>query len=126
MITLGVDDLARARSFYADGLGFPVGSEDENILFLQLEGTWLTLYPRDKLADDVGVSPVGSGFQGFTLAHNVGSKEEVDRVLLHASQAGATIIKPAQDVFWGGYSGYFSDHDGYYWEVTWNPYTDLT
>ena len=68
----------------------------------------------------------GAGFQGFTLAHNVASKEEVDKTLAFAEQAGAILVKPAQDVFWGGYSGYFKDPDGFLWEVAWNPYIDLT
>ena len=74
-------------------------------------------------AEDATVSPQGSGFRGVTLAHNVSSKEEVDRVMTQAKQAGATIVKPAQDVFWGGYSGYFADPDGHLWEVAWNPFT---
>jgi uncharacterized glyoxalase superfamily protein PhnB len=84
------------------------------------------LYPREKLAEDATVPAEGGGFHGFTLAHNAASKAEVDAVLAFAQKAGATLIKPGQDVFWGGYSGYFADPDGFLWEVAWNPFMDLT
>ena len=123
IITLGVTDLPRAVEFYRDGLGLPLYDENtESIAFFELRGTWLSLYPRDALADDVGVPTEGSGFSGVTLAHNVRTREEVDAVLAEAVAAGATLVKPAQDVFWGGYSGYFTDPDGHLWEVAWNPY----
>ena len=80
---------------------------------------------REGLADDVGVSAEGSGFSGFTLAHNVGDEAEVDRVLAEAVEAGGTLVKPAQKVFWGGYSGYFADPDGHLWEVAHNPFFPL-
>ena len=82
----------------------------------------MALYPREALADDAGVPTEGSGFTGVTLAHNVRTREEVDAVLDEAVAAGATLVKAAQDVFWGGYSGYFADPEGYLWEVAWNPY----
>lgn len=82
----------------------------------------MSLYPLDALADDVGISVEGDGFSGVTLAHNVRSREEVDAVLKAAVAAGAKLVKPAQDTFWGGYSGYFSDPEGYLWEVAWNPH----
>ena len=126
LITLGVSDLKRALTFYRDGLGFPTEGDTENIVFLKLTGTWLALYPRDRLAEDVQVAAAGAGFSGFTLAHNVASKQDVDETLRLAEKAGAKIVKPAQDVFWGGYSGYFSDPDGFLWEVAWNPHIDLT
>jgi len=122
IITLGVSDLARSVEFYRDGLGLPLPGEVEGIAFFQTKGTQLALYPRAKLAEDVGVPPNGSGFAGITLAHNLRSKEEVDALMKQAEAAGARIVKPAQDVFWGGYSGYFADLDGYLWEVAWNPY----
>lgn len=122
IITLGVSDLARSIHFYRDGLGLPLSSDNDGIAFFKTRGTQLALYPRDKLAEDVGVPPQGSGFAGITLAHNVRSKAEVDAVLQRAEAAGAHIVKPAQDVFWGGYSGYFADPDGHLWEVAWNPY----
>ena len=126
LITLGVADLKRALTFYRDGLGFPTEGDNENIVFLKLAGAWLALFPRDRLAEDAQVGSAGSGFSGFTLGHNVASKQDVDETLRLAEKAGAKIIKPAQDVFWGGYSGYFADPDGFLWEVAWNPYIDLT
>ena len=123
MITLGVKDLEKSEMFYQQGLGLPRYEPEEGIVFFNLNGTWLSLYPWDKLADDATVSPQGTGFRGVTLAHNVKSKEDVDRVMSQAVQAGAKLVKPAQDVFWGGYSGYFADIDGHLWEVAWNPFT---
>ncbi|MDR2983078.1 MAG: VOC family protein [Puniceicoccales bacterium] len=123
IITLGVADLARAIVFYRDGLGFPTVSKvEDGIAFFTTGGTRLALYPLDKLAEDAGCPGCSKGsFGGVTLAHNVRKKEEVDEVLKLAENAGAKIIKPAQDAFWGGYHGYFSDPDGHYWEVAWGP-----
>lgn len=128
LITLGVRDLARAVAFYRDGLGLPTHSYDaeQGIAFFEMEGTWLSLYPRDELAKDAGVPAEGTGFSGVTLAHNAASKTDVDAVFAQAVAAGATPIKRPQDVFWGGYSGYFADPDGHLWEVAYNPVTDLT
>ena len=126
LITLGVSDLERSTSFYRDGLGFPTHGNYPGVTFFALEGTWLSLYPRADLARDAKVNAAGSGFQGFTLAHNVGTKAEVDQVLDQASKAGGILVKTAQDAEWGGYSGYFSDPDGFLWEVAWNPGIDLT
>ncbi|GHC33664.1 VOC family protein [Aidingimonas halophila] len=127
LITLGVDDLARATRFYAEGLGLPKYDVEGDISFFSLEGTWLALYPREALANDLGVSITEqAGFSGVTLAHNVATKADVDEVLRRAVAGGATLIKPAQEVFWGGYSGYFQDTEGHYWEVAYNPYQDLT
>lgn len=130
IVTLAVDDLARAKKFYVNGLGLPVHGDDkeeqENIVFLELEGTWLSLYPREKLAEDVGIDAARNGFSGVTLCHNVSSPKKVEDVLEQAKNAGATIVKPGQKVFWGGYSGYFMDPDGHLWEVAHNPFTDLT
>ncbi len=123
IVTLGVSDLARSVEFYRDGLGLVLYDENtESIAFFQNKGTWLALYPREALAADVGIPTEGSGFSGVTLAHNLRSKEEVDELLDVAVAAGATLVKPAQDTFWGGYSGYFSDPDGYLWEIAWNPF----
>jgi len=128
LVTLGVDDLDRATRFYGEGLGLPRHEFDGGgISFFSLEGTWLALYPRAELVKDIGLSePVQFGFSGITLAHNVASKPEVDAVLEKAVAAGAKLVKPAQEVFWGGYSGYFQDPEGHYWEVAYNPYQDLT
>ncbi len=122
LITLGVSDLDRSIQFYRNGLGLPKRDGPEGIAFFETRSTWLSLYPRDALAKDATVSADGSGFRGFTLAHNVASPEEVDQTLQQAVDAGATLVKAGQKVFWGGYSGYFSDPDGFLWEVAWNPH----
>ncbi len=122
IITLGVEDLTRSIDFYENGLGLPRKENSGDIAFFETKGTILALYPRDKLAEDITISPLGSGFQGFTLAHNVSSPEEVDLTLAEAVAAGAELVKPGQKVFWGGYSGYFKDPDGFYWEVAHNPF----
>lgn len=109
LITLGVSDLARSTAFYRDGLGLPQEGDFDGVTFFKLRGTWLSLFPRGELAKDAGVSHVGSGFGGFSIAHNVGSTDEVDEVLTRAQAAGAKLIKPAQDAFWGGYHGFFAD-----------------
>ena len=128
LITLGVRDFSKALTFYRDGLGFPAHNytEGDGFCMFRLEGTWLSLYPRDKLAEDAMVPDDGTGFPGFSLAHNVSSRAEVDAVFAHALAAGAKSVKPPQEAFWGGYSGYFADPDGYLWEVAHNPFTDLT
>ena len=123
MITLGVTDMQRAIQFYEVGLGLPRHGEGDDVAFFSLNGTWLGLYPRAKLADDIGVEPSGSGFAGFTISHNLESEEQVDLVMEHAISVGASLIKKPEKVFWGGYSGYFQDPDGYYWEVAFNPFT---
>lgn len=125
IITLGVSDLQRSIRFYRDGLGLPMKKNGDQIAFFTTTGTWLALYPREALAEDAQVDAEGSGFRAFTLAHNVGSKAEVDQLLQEALEAGAKIIKEAQDVDWGGYSGYFSDHDGFLWEIAWNPFFEI-
>jgi hypothetical protein len=122
MITLGVRDMAKAVAFYRDGLGFPQMESPPSVAFFTLNGTWLGLYGHDELAEDASVSAAGSGFKGFALAHNVASEAEVDQVLAQAVAAGATLTKPAQKTFWGGYSGYFQDPDGHLWEVAHNPF----
>ena len=123
IITLGVADLPRAVAFYRDGLGLTLFDDNtESIAFFQNKGTWLALYPKSALAADVGISAEGSGFSGVTLAHNVRTKAEVDDLLTVAVSAGAALVKPAQDTFWGGYSGYFTDPEGYLWEIAWNPH----
>jgi uncharacterized protein len=126
IITLAVSDLERSTAFYRDGLGLPTHGDFKEITFFKLSGTWLALYPQDQLADDAQVDPQGSGFRRFTLAHNVSSKEEVDRVMEEARKAGALLQKLPKDTEWGGYSGYFSDPDGFLWEVAWNPHFDLS
>ncbi len=126
LVTLGVEDLDQSISFYRDGLGLPMQDreDDSDVAFFELEGTWLSLYPRDLLAEDATVSDDGTGFSGVTLAHNVPSRDEVESLLAEAEAAGGRIVKPAQDVFWGGYSGYFADPDGHLWEVAYPELTD--
>jgi hypothetical protein len=126
IITLGVSDLKRSVAFYRGGLGLPTTyKEGEGIAFFQLKGTWLALYPSDALAEDACLPPERTSFGGITLAHNVRSKEEADQVIAQALSAGASLLKPAADTFWGGYSGYFADPDGHPWEVAWNPFYSL-
>jgi len=122
MITLGVEDLARSIQFYEQGLGFPRHGENEDVAFFSLNGTWLGLYGRTALAEDAGVSADGSGFNSFTIAHNVSSAKEVDTIIRQALSAGAKLVKQPQKVFWGGYSGYFQDPDGHLWEIAHNPF----
>lgn len=122
MITLAVRDLARAVIFYEQGLGFPRKESPPEVAFFTLNGTWLSLYGRDALAEDAMVPAAGSGFEGFALAHNVSSEAEVRNVIDQAVAAGATLVKAPQKVFWGGYSGYFKDPDGHLWEVAHNPF----
>lgn len=121
MITLAVRDLAAAVKFYEQGLGFPRMDSPPTVAFFTLNGTWLGLYGRDALAEDAQVPAAGQGFEGFALAHNVDSEQAVDAVMAQALHAGATLVKPPQKVFWGGYSGYFKDPDGHLWEIAHNP-----
>jgi uncharacterized protein len=126
IITLGVADLQRSINFYHTNLGLPTNYKDgEGIAFFQLNGTWLALYPSDALAEDACLPPERARYGGFTLAHNVPSKEAVDQVIAQAITSGASLLKPAADTFWGGYSGYFADPDGYPWEIAWNPFFPL-
>ena len=122
MIALGVDDLEKSIEFYRDGLGFPKIESPPGVAFFNLNGTWLGLARRDALAKDATVSPEGSGYNSFNLAHNVASEAEVDQVIEQALSAGATAIKPVQKADWGGYHGYFKDPDGHLWEVAYNPF----
>lgn len=128
LITLGVDDLEKAVRFYRDGLGLQtpgiVGAEFAHgaVAFFELQpGLRLALWPRASLAHDAGLPSSQPGATDFCLAHNVASKAEVDAVMAQARAAGAVIVKPAQDTFWGGYAGYFQDPDMHLWEVAWNP-----
>jgi catechol 2,3-dioxygenase-like lactoylglutathione lyase family enzyme len=128
VLTLGVDDLERAVAFYRDGLGLPtegiVGKEFEHgaVAFFDLQSqVKLAVWARDDVAHDTGLPKTPPCPAGFTIGHNVSDRAEVDEVMEQASKAGARILKPAQDTFWGGYAGYFQDPDGHVWEIVWNP-----
>ena len=128
LITLGVDDLERSLAFYRDGLGFPtkgvVGTEFEHgaVAFFDLQpGLQLAIWPRASLAHDAGLPQGLRSATELSLAHNVNSPAEVEAVMEQARRAGAHVVKPAQQAFWGGYTGYFQDPDGHLWEVAWNP-----
>jgi catechol 2,3-dioxygenase-like lactoylglutathione lyase family enzyme len=128
VITIGVDDLEKSLRFYRDGLGLPtegiIGQEFEygSVVFIELQaGLRLALWPRKNIAHDTGLRVSDTSPTEFTLGHNVSSRVEVDQVMQQARIAGAVIVKPAQDTFWGGYAGYFQDPDGHLWEVAWNP-----
>jgi hypothetical protein len=132
VITIGVDNLERSLRFYRDGLGLPtqgiVGTEFEHgaVAFFDLQaGVRLALWPRTSIAHDTGIPAGTPSPTNFTLGHNVASKEDVDAVMEQARTAGAMIVKPAQDTFWGGYAGYFQDPDQHLWEVVWNPASEL-
>ncbi|MFE9205599.1 VOC family protein [Micromonospora sp. NPDC007230] len=120
IITLGVADLARARTFY-ERLGWR-GQEVQETVFFQAGGLVVVLWGRDKLAEDAGLTDRGAdGFGGLGLAQNVRSRAEVDEILHQAAEAGATVTRPARETFYGGYAGYFTDPDGHPWEIAWNP-----
>ncbi|MGM0899224.1 MAG: VOC family protein [Bacillota bacterium] len=125
LICLGVQDMERSVKFYRDELGFQTDEtrDKPEIIFFNTSGTKLELYPLEELAKDIDAEhpPVKSGFSGITLAYNAKSRVEVDQVMELARKAGAVIVKEPIDVFWGGYSGYFQDPDGYHWEVAYGP-----
>lgn len=128
VLTLGVDDLERSVAFYREGLGFStqgiIGTEFENgaVAFFNLQaGLKLALWPRSSIAADTGLPKNAPSSTEFTIGHNVGSQAEVDAVMSQATRAGATVFKPAQTTFYGGYAGYFKDPDGHIWEVVFNP-----
>ena len=125
IITLGVKDFESSKKFYAETLGWKVASSSENIVFFQAGGVVLALYPREALAEDALTSAEGSGFAGITLAHNVHSEAEVDEIIHDLKSKGVKIVKEPQKVFWGGYSSYFADPDGYLWEVAYNPFSSF-
>jgi predicted lactoylglutathione lyase len=121
LVTLGVKNLGTSKRFYVDGLGWKPVYEDQEIIFFQTGGMIFALYLRDKLAADFHTDPATFGPAAMALAYNVRAKIEVDPLMKRAVAAGATILKPAQEASWGGYSGYFADPDGFAWEVAWNP-----
>ena len=126
LVTLGVDDMVRARRFY-EALGFKASSaSQESVTFFDAGGVVLGLFGRAALAEDAQVENSKPGFSGISLAHNVASEAEVDAVITEAVAAGGQLVKAAHKVFWGGYSGYFADPDGHLWEVAHNPFMPLS
>jgi catechol 2,3-dioxygenase-like lactoylglutathione lyase family enzyme len=121
MVTLGVADLDRARRFY-EALGWRRHGDQAEVVFFQAGGMVLGLWSRESLAEEARVPAGGPGFGGIALAYNTRAREDVDAVLAEAEAAGAAITKPAEEAFWGGYTGYFADPDGHLWEVAWNPH----
>lgn len=128
ILTLGVSDLDKATEFYKTVLGTPPNTSADGITFIELPGTWISLYPLDKLAEDIspGIPITRDGFSGVTLAYNARSREDVIAIVERAGSAGARIVKEPQETFWGGFSGYFADPDGHYWEVAWGPMFNFT
>lgn len=125
MVTLGVADLQRSRQFYEKLGWLPSNESNKNIVFFQAGGMVLGLFSRKQLAEEANQSDELTGFDGVTLSYNVRKREEVNSVLEEAEKADATVLKPASETTWGGYSGYFADPDGHSWEVAWNPYWSI-
>ena len=126
IVTLGVKNLVVSRRFYVDGLGWKPVYEDKEIIFFQTGGMAFALFLRDKLAEDFQANPAAFGRASMALAYNVRTKNEVDPLMRLAEAAGATVLKPARQATWGGYSGYFADPDGFAWEIAWNPNWRMT
>jgi len=123
LITLGVRDFKKSYKFYTKTLGWkPSSASQDDVAFFHTSGVVLAIYPREKLAEDALISPEGSGFSGITLADNTRSESEVDEIIEDLRSKGVKILKEPQKVFWGGYSSYFADPDGYCWEVAYNPF----
>jgi len=126
IITLGVKNLEVSTKFYQEQFGWKLMAlSNENISFFELNGILLSLYPREKLAEDAKVSHNGSGFKGFTLAYNTRSKVEVDSLFEDFEKKGVRIVKQPEEVIWGGYSGYIADPDDNLWEIAFNPFLPL-
>ena len=126
IITLGVSDLAVASDFYENKFGWKRhGNSMGDIVFFQLNGIQLAIFPRTELAKDATVADKGTGFKGFSLAHNVGSEKEVDDLVATLKKKGVRVVKEPQKTSWGGYSSYVEDPDGNLWEIAHNPYLEL-
>ncbi|NVK13565.1 MAG: VOC family protein [Rhodobacteraceae bacterium] len=124
LITLGVPDMGKAAAFY-EALGWKRAESPDGVIAFDLISQTLGLYPLAALAEDIGLPPEALGTGAMTLSHNTRSKEEVAQLLAAAEDAGAKVLKPAQDVFWGGHHGYFRSPDGHVWEVAFNPFSPL-
>lgn len=122
IVTLGVRDLNVSRTFYAETLGWTIARPQEGIVFFQAGGVVLAIFPREELANDAMISSEGNGFASFSLAYNAQSEAEVDEIIRDLKAKGVKILKEPQKVFWGGYSSYFADPDGFCWEVAYNPF----
>ena len=123
LVTLGVKDFEKSKRFYTETLGWiPAAASGDDVTFIQAGGIVISIFPREKLAEDALISPEGSGFSGITLAYNAQSEAEVDEIIADLKSKGVTIAKEPQKVFWGGYSSYFADPDNYLWEVAYNPF----
>ena len=123
LITLGVDDIETMSRFYTEVFGWmPLRQSTDQIKFFRLNGVKLALFDRDALAEDADIPAEGSGFRSFSLAYNLGSKEQVDVCFEELISRGARIVKQPEMVYWGGYRGYIADPEGNLWELAWNPY----
>ena len=126
LITLGVKNLQRSKEFYQNIFGWqPLESGNESIVFFQLNGIQLALFPQESLADDAGVPAEGKGFRAFSLAHNVRSEKEVDELVASLEAKGAQVLKHPEKMFWGGYSSYIADPDDNLWEIAYNPFLPM-
>lgn len=128
LVTLGVADVERAKRFYRDGLGLALEVDAVEVGMFRLEGTMLAVYDRKALAAEIGAEAdtPPPAFAGFSLAHNVPGREDVDALIAQAVAAGGKVVTAGRDTSWGGYAGYFADPDGFLWEVAWNPDLNLT
>lgn len=126
LITLGVDDFQKSLDFYENGLGWKKSKQSmDGLALFDLGGIILALHPRNELAEDTTLTYQPTSFSGLTFSHNAKSEKEVDELLEKVEKLGATIVKPAQHVYWGGYSGYFKDLDGHLFEVAFNPFWEF-
>ncbi|MCC7401638.1 MAG: VOC family protein [Chitinophagaceae bacterium] len=126
LITLGTDNFEKSLGFYENGLGWKKSDKSmDGLALFDLGGIILALHPRQDLADDTTLRYQPTTFSGLTISHNTKSEKEVDEILEMVEKLGATIVKPAQKVYWGGYSGYFKDLDGHLFEVAYNPFWEL-
>ena len=126
LITLGTEDFQKSLDFYEKGLGWKKSDKSmDNFALFDLGGIILALHPRSELANDTALTYQPTTFSGLTISHNTKSEKEVDDILEQVAKLGATIVKPAQKVYWGGYSGYFKDLNGHLFEVAYNPFWEL-
>lgn len=126
ILTLGVKELEKSTDFYLNTFGWTKSEQsNEDITFMHLNGIYLSLYKREKLAEDAEIDPAGEGFKAFSIAYNARSEEEVDELFAKYEKAQIKIVKRPEKVFWGGYSGYIADPDGNLWEIAYNPFVKI-